>query len=155
MNIQKLRLQRGWSQEQLAALSGVSVRTIQRLETGQPPSLETRKALGAVFGINPFEETPPDMPATTTSPTPEEQLAFRHVRRVKGFYIHATQYVLVNSLLIAINLLTWHHYFWAIWPILGWGIGLASHGLRTFDAIPFLSGDWEKRAVEQRLGRKL
>ncbi|MFN6100724.1 MAG: helix-turn-helix domain-containing protein [Burkholderiales bacterium] len=30
--IQKLRLQRGWSQQQLADLSGLSVRTIQRLE---------------------------------------------------------------------------------------------------------------------------
>ncbi len=35
MLIQKLRLQRGWSQEDLAALSGLSVRTIQRLERGQ------------------------------------------------------------------------------------------------------------------------
>lgn len=30
--IQKLRLQHGWSQQQLADLSGLSVRTIQRLE---------------------------------------------------------------------------------------------------------------------------
>ena len=32
--IQKLRLQRGWSQEQLAELTGLSVRTIQRIERG-------------------------------------------------------------------------------------------------------------------------
>ena len=32
MLIQKLRLQRGWSQQQQADLSGLSVRTIQRLE---------------------------------------------------------------------------------------------------------------------------
>jgi transcriptional regulator with XRE-family HTH domain len=38
MLIQKLRLQRGWSQEQLAELSGLSVRTIQRLERGQQPA---------------------------------------------------------------------------------------------------------------------
>ncbi|MBR0868021.1 transcriptional regulator with XRE-family HTH domain [Bradyrhizobium diazoefficiens] len=49
MLIQKLRLQRGWSQEQLAQLSGLSVRTIQRLERGQPASNESLKALGAVF----------------------------------------------------------------------------------------------------------
>jgi transcriptional regulator with XRE-family HTH domain len=36
--IQKLRLQRGWSQEQLAELTGLSVRTIQRIERGQNPS---------------------------------------------------------------------------------------------------------------------
>ncbi len=51
MLIQKLRLQRGWSQEDLAALSGLSVRTIQRLERGQPGSLESMKALAAVFDV--------------------------------------------------------------------------------------------------------
>ncbi len=41
--VQKLRLQRGWSQEQLAELSGLSVRTIQRLERGQPASVVSLK----------------------------------------------------------------------------------------------------------------
>jgi transcriptional regulator with XRE-family HTH domain len=52
MLIQKLRLQRGWSQEQVAQLSGVSVRTIQRLERGQSVSIETLKALGAAFEVD-------------------------------------------------------------------------------------------------------
>jgi transcriptional regulator with XRE-family HTH domain len=43
--VQKLRLQRGWSQEQLAELSTLSVRTVQRIERGQTASLETLKAL--------------------------------------------------------------------------------------------------------------
>jgi len=34
MLIQKLRLQWGWSQQQLAKASGLSVRTIQRIEAG-------------------------------------------------------------------------------------------------------------------------
>lgn len=38
MIIRKLRLQRGWSQEQLAELTGLSTRTIQRIERGQPCS---------------------------------------------------------------------------------------------------------------------
>ncbi len=44
MLIQKLRLQRGWSQQQLADLSGLSVRTIQRLEKGQDASTESLKS---------------------------------------------------------------------------------------------------------------
>jgi hypothetical protein len=38
VSLRDLRLRRGWSQEHLAEASGVSVRTIQRIEGGQPPS---------------------------------------------------------------------------------------------------------------------
>jgi len=67
MLIQKLRLQRGWSQEQLADLSGLSVRTIQRLERGQPASVESLKALGAAFEIDFSDLKEPEM-STTISP---------------------------------------------------------------------------------------
>jgi Predicted transcription factor, homolog of eukaryotic MBF1 len=39
MIVRKLRLQRGWSQDQLAQLSDLSIRTIQRIERGQTPGL--------------------------------------------------------------------------------------------------------------------
>ncbi len=51
MIVHKLRLQRGWSQEQLAEFSGLSVRTIQRIEKGQKASLESLKSLAAVFEL--------------------------------------------------------------------------------------------------------
>jgi len=51
VDIQKLRLQRAWSQEQLAECTGLSVRTIQRLENGGQMSLESRKAIAAVFDV--------------------------------------------------------------------------------------------------------
>lgn len=37
MIVRKLRLQRGWSQEQLATLTGLSVRTIQRIGRDNNP----------------------------------------------------------------------------------------------------------------------
>ncbi len=49
MIIRRLREDRGWSQEQLAQISGISVRTIQRIENGGRASLETLKCLAAVF----------------------------------------------------------------------------------------------------------
>ncbi|MEI8632986.1 helix-turn-helix transcriptional regulator [Vibrio sp. PP-XX7] len=52
MVIKALRLQRGWSQEQLAELTGLSVRTIQRVEKGQSPSLESLRAFAAVFDMS-------------------------------------------------------------------------------------------------------
>ena len=50
--VRKLRLQQGWSQDQLATLSGLSVRTIQRLERGGSASLESAKALASVFEVD-------------------------------------------------------------------------------------------------------
>lgn len=47
----KMRGDSLWTQEDLAAASGVSVRTIQRIEKGGRPSVETWKALAAAFDI--------------------------------------------------------------------------------------------------------
>ena len=44
-----LRERRGWSQEQLAEISGLSARTVQRVEEGTPSSLVTRRALAVGF----------------------------------------------------------------------------------------------------------
>ena len=52
MQVRDMRLGRGWSQEQLAEASGLSVRTIQRIENGQPPSLASAAALARVFDVD-------------------------------------------------------------------------------------------------------
>lgn len=49
--IRRLRTDRGWSQEQLAVASGLSLRTIQRVESDGSASRETRTSLAATFGI--------------------------------------------------------------------------------------------------------
>ncbi len=49
MALKDMRRAKGWSQDQLAEISGVSVRTIQRLEKGELPALETQKAIAAAF----------------------------------------------------------------------------------------------------------
>ena len=50
--IKNLRTKHHYSQEQLAQMSGLSLRTIQRVESGQRASLETLKSLAAVFEID-------------------------------------------------------------------------------------------------------
>jgi transcriptional regulator with XRE-family HTH domain len=52
MNVRELRLARGWSQGQLAEMSGLSLRTVQRIENGATPALESLKSLAAVFEID-------------------------------------------------------------------------------------------------------
>ena len=65
--LRELRAARQWSQEQLAKLSGLNLRTIQRLESGARISTESLRALAAVFEV-PAEslllgETPPSQQA--------------------------------------------------------------------------------------------
>ena len=171
MLVQKLRLQRGWSQEQLAELSGLSVRTIQRIERGLPASNETLKSLASVFEIDfstlqatqepvmnaTIHQTFPanSNPNPNVNVSPDEEAALRHVRKIRGFYGHLAQYVIVISGLVILNLFTSPKYFWAIWPAMGWGLGVLFHGIRVFGKSPFMNADWEKRQVEKYLGRKL
>ncbi len=49
MIVKRLRQKNNWSQEQVATMSGLSIRTIQRVESGQSASLETLKSLASVF----------------------------------------------------------------------------------------------------------
>ena len=163
MQVQKLRLQRGWSQQQLAELSGLSVRTIQRIENGSAASTESLKSLASVFEIDfstlssepAMPDTPTSSPTHTPSASQQEQLALLEVRKLKGFYLHLAQYVVVIAALCAINLLTTPHRLWFYWPALGWGIGILAHAATIFGWLPFLGVDWEKRQVEKRLGHPL
>ena len=161
MIIRKLRLQRGWSQEQLSQMSGISSRTIQRIERGQKASAESLKSLAAVFDINYTElRQELDMNTQTTTNdnaqiTDKEGRAIEYVRDLKGFYSHLIKYVLVITLLFIINYITSPTYIWAWWVVLGWGLGILSHALAVFEISSFFGPNWEKKKVEKRLGRKL
>jgi transcriptional regulator with XRE-family HTH domain len=150
MLIQKLRLKRGWSQQQLADASGLSVRTIQRLERGQPASAESLKCLAAVFEVDYASLSAGDIMTDS-----REEEAFRYVRRLRGFYLHVCQYLLVLAGLLVVNLITTPHRLWVLWVMAGWGVGLLGHALMVFRPSWFLGPQWERQQVEKRLGRSL
>jgi len=165
MIIRKLRLQRAWSQEQLSECSGLSVRTIQRIERGQKPSVESLKSLAAVFEVNITDLTQEpnmnDNTATTSNPTQsaplthDEQEAIEYVKDIKHFYSQIVSYIGVISFLAFINWMFVPEFYWFIFPALGWGIGLFFQALSVFEITNFFSPAWEKKQVEKRLGRKL
>jgi hypothetical protein len=71
------------------------------------------------------------MNASTALPdTRLEQLARKRAGAKLGWYIHATVYLLINLLLVALSVSSGRH--WAVFPLLGWGIGLAVHGAVVF-----------------------
>ncbi|WDE06313.1 2TM domain-containing protein [Thalassomonas viridans] len=160
MIVRKLRLQRGWSQEQLAELSGLSVRTIQRIERGQSAGLESMKSLAAVFEIELTElQQEKAMNDKAMSDkiqvSAQEEEAIEYVRNIKDFYTHLITYLLVVAGLFVFNYIVTPGYIWAWWTALGWGIGVVSHALSVFEVVNLFGADWEKRQVEKRLGRKL
>lgn len=52
MILKQIRISRHLSQEQLAEMSGLNVRTIQRIESGQNASLESLKCIAAVLEVD-------------------------------------------------------------------------------------------------------
>ncbi|MCP3968948.1 MAG: 2TM domain-containing protein [Rhodobacteraceae bacterium] len=77
--------------------------------------------------------------------------ARKRAKKKLEFYNHVIVYAVVNGFLFAINLFTSPGYLWAVWPLMGWGIGLALHGVTVF-----LRTDDEElldRMTERELGR--
>lgn len=52
MDVREARQARGWSQEELAERTGLSVRTIQRIETGGRPGLSSARLLAEALGLD-------------------------------------------------------------------------------------------------------
>lgn len=80
-----------------------------------------------------------------------EERADRYVRRLVGFYAHLAAFVGVNVMLVGINLLTSPGVFWAIWPILGWGVKLVGHTVAVFGVPGY--ADWKARARRRYIRR--
>ena len=70
----------------------------------------------------------------------DEALALAKVRKIKGFYLHVIEYVLIVAFLAILNVFRDSRRLWFAWAAIPWGLVLALHGLPVFDKIPFLNG---------------
>jgi hypothetical protein len=83
----------------------------------------------------------------------DAELETRAKKRVEarvGFVIHAAIYIIANTGFVAIWALSGTGYPWFVWPMLGWGIGIVSHGL-TLAFGP--DSERGQRAIERELHR--
>jgi transcriptional regulator with XRE-family HTH domain len=62
------RRQRGWSQDDLAAASGISARTVQRLERGGKATVSSLAALASALAVSAGELTAPTGPVRRITP---------------------------------------------------------------------------------------
>ena len=84
----------------------------------------------------------------------QEQLAYekaaKRVEELKGFYGNLISYFIFIPFLIFINFQTSPKYHWFWWPMLGWGIGVISHGIKTFG----IGTDWEERQIKKYMEKE-
>ena len=66
------------------------------------------------------------------SPDQIERLARKRANAKMGWYSHATVYVLVNLFLFATAYFGLRSRPWSPYATLGWGLGLALHGISVF-----------------------
>lgn len=79
-----------------------------------------------------------------------EEKARERVDELRDYYTHLATYVAVNLFLIILNLVTSPGPLWFIYPLLGWGIGIAIHTAEVFWTGP----DWEERKIQELTGLK-
>lgn len=80
------------------------------------------------------------------------QEAKRRVQQMSAFYQHLVVYILVNAGLAILNLMSGDD-IWFIYPLLGWGIGVAAHGLHVFLTEGWAKS-WEERKIRELLEKE-
>ncbi|MFT6064298.1 MAG: transcriptional regulator with XRE-family HTH domain [Paraglaciecola sp.] len=143
-DIKKMRLERHWSQDQLAEMSGLSLRTIQRIENGQNAGLESLKSLAAVFEINIADS---DKKEEIEQIRKEEE----YVQNVKGFYklFAVALFSLVVPFITAVNDSSFWYVF--LWILLSWGVLLVLYSLNVFD---FFGEEWKRKIIKNKFKNK-
>ncbi|WP_294203166.1 2TM domain-containing protein, partial [uncultured Chryseobacterium sp.] len=76
--------------------------------------------------------------------------AQKRVKEIKSFYSNLISYCIIIPFLVIINLLTTPENIWFFFPMLGWGIGVAAHGMSVFA----IGKKWEEKKIRQILEKQ-
>ena len=79
--------------------------------------------------------------------------ARKRLQKQRDFSAHLVAYVVVNAMLIGIWAVTGAGYFWPIWVLLGWGVGLVLNAWDVYFRRPITEADVD-RAVAREQGRQ-
>ena len=152
MNIRELRKQKYWSQDQLAQMSGLSIRTIQRIERDQKAGLESLKALSAVFDIeiSELQREAVDAAGIITAEQNDQVRKEAYAEGVKGVYKLAglAIFSLISTFVFVVDDTTG-------WGFIGlmavsWAVIIGVYALNTFD----LFGDEWKSKIWARKSQR-
>ena len=145
-DIKKMRLERHWSQEQLAEMSGLSKRTIQRIENGENAGLESLKSLAAVFETN-IEDS------NKKEEVDQIRKEETYIQKLKGFY-KLLGLALINLILfffIAVNDSDSEGWCLFIYMLITW---IAFLGIYSFISFDFFGEEWKKKMIDKKFKKK-
>lgn len=74
--------------------------------------------------------------------------ALERLKAKRDFRTHLVVYLVVNAALVVIWAATGAGYFWPIWPIVGWGIGLLLNAWVVYMQKPITEDD-----IQAEMGR--
>lgn len=74
--------------------------------------------------------------------------AKERVEAIKGFYGNLLAYCIIIPFLAWVNYRS-TDFPWVLFPALGWGIGLITHGMEAFGYNPLWGKRWEERKIRQ------
>ena len=124
--IKRWREERHWSQEHLAGLAGIGLRTIQRIENGDPASPESLKALAAAYNVD-VMALAVDQEAEAAALLARKNRKSRAALRL-SFWIHLASYAIGVVTFVGISIGVGGVTFVMLWPLIGWTIGIVAHG---------------------------
>jgi transcriptional regulator with XRE-family HTH domain len=113
MSLKQLRANFNYSQEQLAELSNLSLRTIQRIEKDNHGSKQSLTSIANVFNLE-YDDFLNKLKSQDIKST---QISERNKTKILRFFT-------INFILFIINITTNSDYLWFLFPLFGWGIPL-------------------------------
>ncbi len=106
--------------------------------TANPHPLDEPDRLTPTAPVSQQPDTFPTMPPPSAGATADHagdamrELALERLKKKAEFRMHLLIYVLVNGMIVLIWAMTGAHFFWPVFPMAGWGIGLVAHGVDTY-----------------------
>ena len=82
--------------------------------------------------------------------TEKDKALWQIAKKRAAFKWSVICYLLVNTFLIGVWYFTDTNYFWPIWPMLGWGLGLFMQGMHAYTGNDIFSIEKEYEKLKQQ-----
>ena len=89
-------------------------------------------------------DSTPDRPAETDPRDEARRLARKRVQSKRDLSSHVVAYLVVNAFLVVVWWLSGQGYFWPVWVMAGWGIGLVLNVWEVYGRRPITEADIDK-----------